>query len=128
MKVYLAASYKRRDELRVYAKVLRSFGYSVTSRWLRELSPPKIELDDVSAKFLRQHAEQDIEDINEAEVFVLFTRDKKERGGMYVEMGYALAKNKNVILVGPKRNIFHWLPEIQTFDTFEGFLGSVTNV
>lgn len=122
MKIYLAASYKRRDEIREYAEKLKLLGHEITSRWLRELSPPKIELTDVSARFLREHAQHDMEDIESAGMLVLFTKNIKERGGMYVEMGYALGLERTIILIGPKRNIFHWLLQVKQFDTFGEFL------
>ncbi len=32
----------------------------------------------------------------------------KGSGGRHVEFGYALAKGKPIVLVGPQRNVFHF--------------------
>ena len=124
MKIYLAARYTRRDELREYAKALRALGHEVTSRWLAERKDPGCTVDDVTEGEHLRIAERDLEDIAAADMFVAFTREPKgnKRGGHHVELGYALAREKEIILLEGRENSFHYLEGIDFFETFEEFL------
>jgi nucleoside 2-deoxyribosyltransferase len=69
-----------------------------------------------------KYAIQDLDDIDQAEILVLFavTGTPIPRAGRHVEFGYALAKNKKLVVVGDvKENIFHYLPGITPFATWE---------
>ena len=44
------------------------------------------------------------------------------RGGRHVEFGMAIAAQKRIVVIGPRENIFHWLPMIEQFDTFDAFM------
>lgn len=122
MRIYLATSYRRKKELQKYAQELETLGHVVVSRWLAERKDESIEIEDVSERFLKTHAENDLEDINSADLFVIFTKNRKERGGMYVEEGYARARGMKIFLVGPRIHIFHFLADVQRFDNFGGFV------
>lgn len=113
MKIYLAARYERRTELAGYADRLRKLGHVVTSRWLAG----NAELP-VAAQ-----AEMDLADIDEAEVVVSFTEPPGvySRGGRHVEFGYALARGKSLVIVGPAENIFHVKAEEQ-YPNFEALV------
>lgn len=128
MKVYLAASYSRREELASYAADVESRGMVVTSRWL--LGPNHRKLGDAGT--LSEHAEwlverdfdstvgrrvgalcaqQDVEDVLAADALVLFTGGG--RGGRHVEFGVALGAGKRLFVVGAGReNVFHTLPNV----------------
>ena len=125
MKIYLAAMYSLKDTIKKYAKQLEEAGHEVTSGWLRERTDSQVDLYDVSERFSREHAIADLEDIDEADALVLFTVkpiQKTKRGGRHTEFGYALAKHKKLFVIGPRENIFHSLPEIECFMSFEEFL------
>lgn len=130
MKVYLAARYSRREELVGYRNDLNQLGsiipglyLRVTSRWLNgsheahKLGPngmrviPRSGYTNTQA---RRFAREDLADIDEADVVVVFTeehvpRGNVGRGGRHVEFGYALAKGKKIIVVGPIENVFYSL-------------------
>jgi nucleoside 2-deoxyribosyltransferase len=125
MKVYLAAQYYRRDAMRGFAYMLKDIGIEVTSSWLRERADVNSDLSDNSHEFLRRHARNDIADIEAADVLILFTVDPilpTKRGGRHVELGYALALGKKIIICGPRENIFHHLPEVMQFNVFGDIL------
>lgn len=131
MKIYLAGGFARIKEIKEYGRLLTEDGHEVTSTWLREKSDPKSDLTDVSPRFCRDHAKLDIRDIEAADSFGLFTVDPltpTKRGGRHVEFGYALAQGKTLYLIGPYENIFHYLPGIKQFDTFEEFRDAVKGV
>lgn len=137
MKVYLAARYSRRLELVGYRTALELYGIEVTSRWLNgshqiaddgvpigDDGEALVEVGDTDrAAMLRQHfAQEDVADVMAADMVISFTeppRSNASRGGRHVEYGIALALGKQCIVVGPRENVFHWLPFVQVYDTFD---------
>lgn len=140
MKIYLAARYSRREELCLYREQLRSIGHDVQARWLdgehqiNESGAPignqgeaLVEGDaggtSEEASALRsKFALDDWEDVNAAELVISFTeppRSKANRGGRHVEYGIALANKARVIVVGHRENIFHWLPQVEFYETWQ---------
>ena len=95
------------------AEELSALGIEVTSTWLDEPYPPNTQLLDVPHDLNIKYAQADVRDIAEADTFVFFSVPSTRatlRGGRHVEFGMALALGKNIVIVGPKENIFHHLP------------------
>lgn len=132
MIVYLAARYTRRLELCAYRATLAEHGITVNSRWLNgshqldnegrplgdmgelmfEAGSP--EVDHYRWKF----AIDDRDDVLGADRLVAFTeqpRSGNSRGGRHVELGIALGAGIPVTVVGPRENVFCWLPEVEHF-------------
>jgi nucleoside 2-deoxyribosyltransferase len=123
LKVYLAAQFKQINEMRKYAEELRAEGIEVVSRWLEEKVSPNISLKEMTPDECKRTAEVDLEDIQNADVFVLFTVDPDEptkRGGRHFESGVAFALGKPTIFVGPYENIFHYFGSSRQRDEFAG--------
>lgn len=126
--IYLAARYSRRDELCGCRRDLVRSGYPVTSRWLdkthemsREVWADERKRDELLASFCRE----DLEDIDRCLLFVAFTEVPESgysRGGRHVELGYALASGKKVVLVGPRENVFCYDPRVEQFGSWTEFL------
>lgn len=126
VRYYLAAAFTRRAEMRGYrdellAKVLNS---EVTSRWVNddgkwaEDFPPDMIND--SPQDCMSIAEGDLDDIVEANVLVLFAG--AGRGGRHVEFGYAMALGKRLVVIGTREILFHTLPIVEVYPTWEDFL------
>ncbi len=134
MKVYLAARYSRRDELREYRKTLEEAGIEITSRWLDEKEPLDSQMGQHSDAFYVETATIDIKDIDRAEVVLFFAEDPLvgwPRGGRHVEFGYALGTRKSIAVIGPKENVFHYLRKganIFHFRSVEHFRDSYLNI
>lgn len=125
MKAYLASQYARRDELRTYAKLLADVGIEVTSRWLEEDAPLKSQMGDHTTEFYQYTANIDLEDIDAAEAIIFFSEDPLvgiPRGGRHFEDGYAYGTGKLMYTIGPKENVFHYLPFRQHFDSLADFI------
>jgi nucleoside 2-deoxyribosyltransferase len=125
IKIYLAAQYSWRDQVKAHAKVLEDAGYEITSTWLKERKGSGTELTDLSNRFLREHAANDLRDIQAADMVIFFSVGPTEltkRGGRHVEFGLAYAMGKRIVVCGPKENIFHYLDEIVQFNTFEDLM------
>ena len=102
--VYIAAPYPFRDEAILVMNDLEAAGFVVTSRWLK--APD--ELAD-------EHARKDLADVAAADVLLALNPPGWESagtGGRHVELGYAIALRKQIVLVGERSNIFHYLNDI----------------
>ena len=121
MKVYLAARYSRNDEMRGVRDVLRALGHEVTSRWIDQHGGNLLE-SIVAGKLnadpghCAKYAQADIDDLMAADMVVSFTSaDGGGKGGRHVEFGLALGLGKRLILVGPRENVFHTLPQVEHY-------------
>lgn len=125
MKVYLASRYSTKEQMAIYAAELRANGIGVTSRWIDEPHSSNIgglPTSILSAEEILKLAEDDIEDVRKADLLVFFSVDPKipvARGGRHVEFGYALGLGKPILVVGPRENIFHYLPQIKFVQNFQ---------
>ena len=126
MKIYIAACFVQQAEVRTKALELEALGHECTSSWRYEKGA-----GDGSEPEMKDHyttaALCDLKDIGRSDVLLLLTAQVSRSGGKHVETGYALAKNKRVILVGPRRaeNVFHWLvPEY--YENWAEFLRSLS--
>lgn len=134
MKIYLAARYSRFPEMQVYAEELRRLKIEVTSRWIKGDQDIRASGNAHKPHYSRLWAEEDLEDLHAADCVVSFTEGPEavsgsaSKGGRFVEFGLALALHKRVIVVGPKENVFHYLPTVEMFERWEDFLryGGIT--
>lgn len=120
MRIYLAAPYAARAQVREYAAELERIGFTVCSTWLEETheigagtTGPASDLSDGEAAM---HAEADLKDVKRSDLLVLLTAAESQMvggvgnsGGRHLETGYAMALNKPVLVVGKPENIFHRL-------------------
>ena len=125
MKVYLAARYSRRDELREHKSILEKHGIEVTSRWLLENEPLDSKMGQHTEDFYVETANIDIEDIDVADAVVFFSEEPfvgTPRGGRHVEFGYAHAIGRPIYVIGPKENIFHYRDRVYNYENLESFI------
>jgi nucleoside 2-deoxyribosyltransferase len=102
-----------------WAARLNLLGYHVCSRWIRGDHEITGVNDDSEQ---RRFAEENFADILMADIVIcrsdpLFFRSG--RGGRHVEFGIALATKKRIILIGERENVFHWIPRVEVYRTFE---------
>ncbi len=149
MRIYLAARYSRRLELCEYRKQLQELGYEVQARWLdgeHQLSADGTPIgengeslvegtlrsgeiisekdkSERAAKLRAKFADDDFQDVCSADIVISFTETPRasstNRGGRHVEFGIALANGASVITVGYRENIFHWLPQVDFYQTWD---------
>lgn len=124
MRIYLAGRYSRREELAGYAAELGALGHTVTSRWLLGLHewPGRRGDSEFPPARTQEWAQEDLADVLAAECVVSFTerpRTERNRGGRHVELGIALGTRKLLLVIGHRENIFHTLPEIRFYETWE---------
>ena len=95
----------------------------MTSRWLNKTHETSKQIweDDLSPKLLQGFAIEDVEDILAADAIIMFTEEPgpgTSRGGRHVEFGLAIAAHIRLIVVGPRENVFYYLPRVEQFDSF----------
>ena len=127
MKYYLAARYSRIKEMQAVRDELEDRGHTVTSRWIDGGHEAKDTGVDAAGTHdeCRRFATEDLNDIANSDILVAFTeapRSNYSRGGRHVEFGYALGiAHIQVVVVGPRENVFHYLPCVAVYDTLEEF-------
>jgi len=128
--IYLAARYSRRLELCSYRGQLEDLGHIVTARWLqgghqiddqgRNIGVAGEKAVEDGSPLAGKFAQDDMDDVARAQVVIAFTEfpgaGGRARGGRHVELGLALAWGRDVAVVGPRENVFCWLPRIQHFE------------
>ena len=125
MKIYLAARYDRRNEIQGYANILeKEYGVEITSTWHSRQEEPNRDLDKYPQS-MRTFAEWDLRDLNQADVIILFSDERGEfpnGGGKDVELGIALGRGLEIISIGPYENVFHFLEDVDRYETFDHFV------
>jgi len=132
-KVYLAARYTRREELRKYREILQSYGVEVTSHWLDESIAQTSQMGDHPEEFYVATANLDLEDVKRADTLIFFAEDPLQgtpRGGRHVEFGYAVALMQSgewdtiarILVIGPHENVFHYVDGVFHFESFDKLL------
>ena len=117
-KIYLAGRYSRRLELAGYADqiCLLDRDYEITADWLR---------NDEVGRTWSEIAVMDYEDVLRADLVISFTEpfgSENVAGGRHNEFGFAYAKNIKCWLVGELETVFHSLPGVKHFGSFEHVL------
>ena len=111
MKVYVAAPWSTRDAAIAVMHWLESQGHYVTSRWLRQL-------DDEGP----MAAADDLADVTAADLLLALSPEAYRNigtGGRHVELGYALALGKQIVLVGARTNVSHHLDCVRVIERVE---------
>ena len=128
MKVYLAAPYRSKDQINVYAAELRAGGIIITSSWLDEPHKPTTQMHDLTHEDHQKYAIQDVKDVAAADILVLWTDPTRAiiRQGRTAELGMVIGlnvvrkKTVPVFVVGlDDENIFHHCPEVSHFESWE---------
>lgn len=129
MKIYLAARYSRCKELQKYRDQLQSLGHTVVSRWIdggHEITKEGSTVADYQERI--RFAQEDKADLESSDCVISFTEEPRKtniRGGRHVEFGMALALNKRVLVIGHRENVFHCLPQVEFFDTWQEAIAKI---
>lgn len=115
MKIYLAASHPRKEEIIKLAQQLEERNFEIVSFW---------HLEDKPDYRSGERAMRDQSAIQQCDLFVELIGDDMSKGGRHCELGIALAWNKKIILIGDSENEFcvftnlPWLPKMKTIEEF----------
>jgi len=120
--IYLCARYARHEEMNSYASQLRELGYNVRAEWITGAH------HDTNSAMC---ALIDLREVSEADIVISFTEGTgpvvgRGRGGRHVEFGAAVATGKRCIVVGFQENVFHYLPQVEFFETWGECLAALS--
>jgi hypothetical protein len=125
VKIYLASQYSRREEMLCVRTALQLMGHVVTARWLEtEWADRPDQSSACPQEYREKYAVIDAEDVSRSELVISFTElpglpGDGSRGGRHVEFGIAYALGKRLFVVGYRENLFHHLPRVEFFATWE---------
>lgn len=112
--IYLASGFSWRHNFRELSKKLECKGHTVTSSWIWVEERPDRKSrywDDFATKI----AASNLIDLLRSNCLVIDTRGIRPdgNGGAWSELGFALAKDWPIYLIGGKTNTFLWSEGIQ---------------
>ena len=131
LRVYLAAPYSMKDTLTRRAAQLRELDIEVASSWLEEPHKPGTQMHELTHEEHQKYALRDVDDVVSADLLIFQGDPTKTiiRAGRHVEFGIAVAIARTssrpfpVFVIGEEReNIFHHLPQVRHFATWENAL------
>ena len=128
--IYLAARYSRFPEMQGYAQILATHGFEVTARWIKGDHDLRAHGQAEADHWMSLWAQEDIEDLVRADICISFTERTgdihgRARGGRHAEFGMALILGKSCYLVGPREHVFHWMPMVKIYETWDACLGAL---
>lgn len=126
MKFYICARYGRREEARELADRLIQLGHQITSTWLWQVEDEM--LYDNGPLVAGQFAQKDVDEVESGNGIVYLSEPTDNvwgRGGRHVEFGVAIAFKKDLYVVGPLENLFHYLPKVVQCDSADDFINFV---
>lgn len=111
MGIYIAASFPRREEAVALKHRLESHDFHITSGWLNGTYPL---YGNGNNQDMEKFSQMDLQDVTDAHCIVQMTDGDKQttKGGRHTELGFALAQNKKVFLLGPREQVFHYHPYV----------------
>lgn len=131
MRIYVCARSEDIEIARAARDSLKTQSHVVTSRWLNGLvglgavpTPGKGNDD------LRAAAYMDLEDIDQSDLVLAINPKSAHRtgtGGRHVEVGYAIARGKPVLIVGERENVFHHHPLVRDVPDIDSVLRTFEN-
>lgn len=122
MKFYIASRLKHKNEVKKLINLLEDKGYTCTHDWTRgEKLKPYAENLDQSQKL----ADEQVKSIKNCDLFVLLNPDEGGTG-MYVELGVAIAENKQIFVVGEfTKPVFLFHSSVNYVQDIDGLLKEV---
>jgi hypothetical protein len=145
MKIYVAATYGRASEMKAIARLLREEGHEVTSECWHDSTTEEKQLeyeewergrwhdDNEPVSFEQWCASEDARGVRAADMVVMVTDQVQDiklpfqsTGGRHFEFGLALGiGGKYLVLVGEPENVFHHVPIIKRFPTWDAFFAAL---
>jgi nucleoside 2-deoxyribosyltransferase len=131
-KVYMAGRVSKRPILQQWQDDLTERGLEIVSRWSMRNSnhvAPGMKSEKAPTSERIRFAVEDLEDIDKCDVVISLMEEPRNdsRGGRHVEFGYALARGKQLVIIGEKETVFHELPQVKHYPNFDEYLQDIDN-
>lgn len=115
-RVYVAASFEQRDEVRDLHAQLVEAGHMITADWTTHKEIVSLESAEEREKLKQQYAVEDTDGVLNASVYCLLLKDRKSTGA-HIELGIALGAHVELIcIIGQvdESQLFYSHPDIST--------------
>ena len=107
MKIYVAASFNSVTRIQDEVEELEERGHTITGVWFQGNDPlERIWDGNFGGRIAEVMSLRDLNGIDRADLMIIDTLDPSSSGGRNVELGYAIAKNKRLVLIGEPTTIF----------------------
>lgn len=126
--IYVAAQYSRKKEVVSMMEMLNKHpGLTCVSTWATRPQRTGLSMDVA----MGYEAADDLDDLDTADVLIILSDVCEDYalpepgygGGKHVELGYALAEELDIIVIGRKENIFHELALVTVVDSLMEAIG-----
>lgn len=118
MKIYIS-SHSRKLGNKIAELIVQRTGHKINARWLDMPYTPTSSMTHVDKQ---QAADVDLSDIYSSDILILVSGKDKYSGGKFVEAGFAIGLNKQVIILGQRENVLLYAPGTLLFEEFEDML------
>jgi hypothetical protein len=115
-RIYIAASFPRKQEAENLARLLERDDTQIVSEW-HEKDKAYADNDEL----MRQRAIRDCKQVLMSNIFICFTGDTMTHGGRHQEFGIALSKVNVVVIIGPRESVLHYHPRVLQYNTLDEF-------
>ncbi len=123
-KLYVAALYADNEQNKKIVAEIEPFGFSNITRWMSRESLAK----PYSKESVSESLQENLEDIRNADAYLILPKKLETARGCYVEFGYILAHveahpEKLVYLISSEDLAFHWFhPNVTIFSSVEALI------
>lgn len=128
MKIYVAARFEKKEEVRVLYGRLKVFGHTITADWTLHIP---IAPYDQNQEMARNYAREDLLGSTDCDIFILLS-DENGGMGVHTEFGAALLSYQKfgkplIYVVGQynTRNIFYFHPGVNRRETIEQVISEI---
>lgn len=111
-KVYITASYDRRNEVCSAMLEIVQLGHEVTSAWALDESPVRSFSVEMENEVNQAKALANLKDIERSTILVCLSDNVFVRGGKHFETGYAYGKVGQIYIIGHVELMQHYLPGV----------------
>ena len=127
MKIYLAARFDKKQEVRDLYERFKKLGYEISADWTlhKPIKPYKN-----NPETARDYSIEDIDAVRNCDVFILMTDEAGT--GMYVELGAAISSNlehgkPKIYVIGEhtSRSMFYFHPSVNRRKTIDDVLQEI---
>lgn len=123
-KIYVAASFEQKDEVRDLFKQLKAAGHTITADWTLHKEIASLISEEERKSLKRQYAIEDTNGVKQATVYALIIGDRKSTGA-HIELGIALGANiPHICLIGnpDASQLFYSHPAITILPDIKSFI------
>ena len=126
MKVYIAATFERKEEVKEIQQRFIKQGHVISADWTTHKT---IAHEAKQEELAKEYAIEDVDGVSSTDLFILLVGERKSTGA-HIELGVALGANvPNVYVVGETddSSLFYYHPKVKRIKTIDEILSKFGN-